>query len=269
MTLRSSLPSGPSVGHDRAVPTRVLTWNLQGREHPDLDEVAGVIEGFGPDVVALQEVHRRQVRALAERLGWASAWRFKHWSVVVRPEGLAVLAPAPAIDLATVHLAHRLRFWSWRRRIAVRATISGPDGPLALVATHLGAGVGDEERTRQARRTVDAVAAGPAEVVGACIVGDLNTHPGSPVLAAYGVAGFRDAWADARPDEPGATNWRPGPRDAAPTQRLDYVLVSDSLTVLEADVPAAGEPGARAWGELSDHLPVVVTLAARDVLRTG
>ena len=250
------------MGHDRGVPTRVLTWNLQGREDPDLDEVADAIAAFGPDVVALQEVHRRQARAIARRLGWVASWRFKHWSLVVRPEGLAVLTPAPAVDVATVHLAHRLRFWSWRRRIAIRATVAGPDGPLALVATHLGAGVGDEERTRQARRTVDAGVEG-SHGVGACIVGDLNTHPGSPVLAAYDAAGFRDAWADVRPDEPGATNWRPGPRDAAPTQRLDYVLVSGSLTVLVADVPGAGEAGARRWGALSDHLPVVVTLAPR------
>lgn len=241
--------------------TRILTWNIQGRERPDLAEVVAAIAAFRPDVVALQEVQRRQARAIAARLGWTVAWRFKHWSLVVRPEGLGVLVPGPTVDVATVHLARRFRFWSWRRRIAVRASVGGPDGPLTVVATHLGAGVGDVERARQAGRTVDAVAGGSSGVVGACVVGDLNTHPGSPVLAAYEVAGFRDAWAEVRSAEPGATNWRPGPRDGAPTQRLDYVLVSDSLAVLSAEVPSTGEPGARRWGELSDHLPVVVTVA--------
>lgn len=238
--------------------TRILTWNLQGRERPDLDEVADLIASFRPDVVALQEVQRRQARALAARLGWTVAWRVKHWSVVVPPEGLALLTPTPAGDLATVCLAHRWRFWSWRRRIAVRATVAGPDGSLAVVATHLGAGVDDAERSRQASRTVAAVQAGHAGRVGACILGDLNTRPGSAVLATYEAAGFRDAWAERHPGELGATNWRRGARDGAPTQRLDYVLVDGALEVDAADVPAADFGR---WGALSDHLPVVVTVS--------
>lgn len=240
--------------------TRILTWNLQGRERPDLDEVCDVIAAARPDVIALQEVQRHQARAIAARLGWSLAWRFKHWPLLVRPEGLALLAPGPLRDVGTIHLAHRLRFWSSRRRIAVRATTQSPDGTVAVVGTHLGAGVGDDERTRQARLTVEGLAAGPTTMPG-CVVGDLNTRPGSSVLAAYAEAGLRDAWDDARPGVPGPTNWAPGPRDAAPTQRLDYVLVTADLEVSSAWLPSPDEPGFRRYGALSDHLPLSVTVA--------
>lgn len=250
------------MGHDWPVPTRILTWNLQGRERPDLDEVARVIAAARADVVALQEVQRRQARALARRLGWTVAWRFKHWSVVVRPEGLALLAPGPLEGIARTHLAHRLRFWTWRRRIALRATIDGADGRVTVVGTHLGAGVGDGERSRQAQLTIGALrGAGPGG--GGCVVGDLNTHPGSSVLATYRKVGLRDAWDEARPGEPGPTNWAPGPRDVPPTQRLDYVLVTEDLEVVAADLPSSGDPGFDRYGPLSDHLPLTVTVARR------
>lgn len=250
------------MGHDWSVATRILTWNVQGRERPDLGAVADVIADAVPDVVALQEVQRKQARALAQRLGWSVEWRFKHWSLVVPPEGLALLSPRQLTQVRTVHLAHRLRFWSWRRRIAVRAAAEGPDGPVAVVGTHLGAGVGDDERARQADLTVAALGTG-SEVIGGVVVGDLNTHPGSTVLAAYAAAGLRDAWEEIRPGDPGPTNWAPGPRDDAPTQRLDYVLVTAGLDVLGASLPSAGEPGFERYGALSDHLPLAVTVAPR------
>lgn len=243
--------------------TRILTWNVQGREKPDLDAVAAVIGDSLPDLVALQEVQRGQARALARRLGWSLTWRFKHWSIVVPPEGLALLAPEPLADVVTVHLAHPFRVWSWRRRIAVRATAVGADGPFAVAATHLGAGVGDEERSRQAELVAGALRAGDGPTSPSCVVGDLNTHPGSAVLATFASHGLRDAWDDARPGEPGPTNWSPGPRDRPPDQRLDYALVDDGFAVVAVELPAAGEPGFERYGALSDHLPLTVTVTRR------
>lgn len=242
--------------------TRILTWNLQGRARPDLEAVAAELADALPDVVALQEVQRAQARWLAGRLGWSLVWRFKHWSVVVPAEGLALLSPAPLEDVATVHLAHPLRVWSWRRRIAVRATATTREGPLAVVGTHLGAGVGDAERARQARLVAGILDAGPVPASNGCVVGDLNTHPGSEVLATLAAHGLRDAWDDARPGDPGPTNW-PAARHRPPTQRLDYALVGDGLDVVDVSVPAFGDPGFERYGALSDHLPVTVTVAGR------
>lgn len=253
------------MGHDGPVVARILTWNLQGRERPDLERVVAELAGSRPDLVALQEVPRRQARWLAARLGWSLVWRFKHWSVVVPPEGLALLSPRPLTDVASVHLAHPLRVWSWRRRIAVRATVEVPDGPLTVVATHLGAGVGDPERVRQAELVVDLLRAGTVPVRQACVVGDLNTRPRSPVLAAFAAHGLRDAWAEVRPGEPGRTNWSTASRAGPPDQRLDYALVGAGLEVVDVEAPAFGTVGFERYGELSDHLPVSVTVARRSM----
>ena len=240
--------------------TRILTWNVQGRARPDLESLATVIADSLPDVVALQEVQRAQARWLAARLGWSHVWRFKHWPLVAPAEGLAVLSPTPPADVAMVHLAHPYRVWSWRRRIAVRAEVVTADGPIAVVATHLGAGVDDAERSRQAELAAGLLRAGRLPVPRGCVVGDLNTRPGSEVLDAFAAHGLRDAWGDAHPDEPGPTNWSRGPRDRAPDQRLDYALVGGDLEVVDVAVPSHGEPGFERYSALSDHLPVTVTV---------
>ena len=234
--------------HHAAMAVRVTTWNLQGRERPDLAEVAGVLRELAPDVVLLQEVRRRQARALAAELGWQVAWRWKHWPVVIPAEGLAVLAPS--MTAARSHpLAARWRFWSSRRRIAVQARVATPDRGLDVVDVHLGAGVGDDERVRQAGLVLG---------LGADVVaGDLNTSPGSTVLDGFAGAGFRDAWAEVFPGEAGPTNWH-GPRTRPPTQRLDYVLVGSRWHVLSAEVPDP-HPAVERFATLSDHLPVTVT----------
>lgn len=251
------------MGHDGAVATRILTWNVQGRERPDLEALATVLADALPDVVALQEVQRAQARWLSARLGWSLVWRCKHWPVVVPPEGLALLSPTPLTEVDTVRLAHPFRIWSWRRRIAVRGTVVTADGPVGVVGTHLGAGVDDVERARQAVLAAGLLGGASIRAGRGCVVGDLNTRPGSEVLATFATYGLRDAWDEVRPGEPGPTNWSRGPRDRPPTQRLDYALVGDAFDVVDVAVPAFGEPGFGRYGALSDHLPLTVTVVPR------
>lgn len=239
------------------MPIRVVTWNLKGREAPDLEAVAEVLSELRPDVLALQEVQRGQAIELARRLGWWWTWRFKHWPIVAAPEGLALLAPAPLTGERRLHLAGAARPWSWRRRIAVAGTLVTAEGAITVVGVHLGAGVGDDERARQARLAATLLD-GPG-----CVVGDLNTSPESIVLDAFAAHGLRDAWRNARPGELGATNWGRAPRREAPTKRLDYVLVTAGLAVVAAEVPRHGSAGFERFGRLSDHLPVTVDLAHR------
>lgn len=245
------------VGHDDVVAIRLVTWNLQGRERPDLAAVAAVLTALDVDVAVLQEVQRGQARRLASALGWSAAWRFKHWSIVVPPEGLAIVSRRSLVDVERLALAMPWSFWSWRRRIALAATLDGPER-VRVVNLHLGAGVTDAERSRQARRSMDVVGDVPA-----VIAGDLNVTPGSVVLRVYEDAGFVDAWSSTAGDEPGFTNWRTGPRTAPPTQRLDYVYVDDALVPVDAwlpdDIDAVGR-----FGALSDHLPLAVTLGRDD-----
>ena len=243
------------MGHHGAVPIRVTTWNLQGRARPDLGAVAEVLTELEPDVVLLQEVQRRQVERLSAALGWSSAWRWKHWPMVYPAEGLALLSPHALAEPHVVRLAGGW-FWSSRRRIAVVADV--PPLDLRVLCTHLGSGVGDDERRRQALRTVDVMGTGPA-VIG----GDLNTRPASVVIGAYERAGFRDGWAIVHGDVGGATNWAPGSRAEPPTQRLDYVLTGPGVEVVGAALPTPDEAVSR-FGRLSDHVPLTVEI--RDVV---
>lgn len=228
---------------------RLLTWNVQGRARPDLGALAAELEAAAAHVVVLQEVQRRQARHLAGALGLQVAWRFKHWPVVLRPEGLAILAPKRLRDVERIVLASGWRFWSSRRRVALAATTDG----LRVVDVHLGSGVDEDERARQASLVADR---------GDVVAGDLNTYPGSPTTDVLRRAGLRDAWAEVG-DGPGHTNWRRRDRTEPPVQRLDYVMVRDGWRVVGAHVPGTDAPGFERWGRLSDHLPVTVTLERR------
>jgi endonuclease/exonuclease/phosphatase family metal-dependent hydrolase len=228
----------------------VVTWNAQGGRGLDVARSAAALHELAPDVVLLQEIQRRQLGALRAALDALDAcWRFKHWPVPGRAEGLGVLAGVPMADTRVQVLAQRWRFWSWRRRIAVLTSLDVDGRTVRIADVHLGAGVTHEERGRQARLLLER-----ADGV-ALIAGDLNAEPGAPELLALSDAGWTDAEARVRPagtPRP-SSNWDPGPRTSAPTQRLDYVLVRAVTPVQHAYVP---DDWAR-WAELSDHLPVV------------
>lgn len=239
---------GVPTGHDGPV-TTVVTWNLQGRMQPDLGAVAAVLTSLEADVIALQEVQRDQAEALADALGHMVGWAFKHWPVVARPEGLALMAPV-FDQLERTVLAHRWQLWSWRRRVALSARILGDRG-FRIVDAHLGADVDDVERLRQAKIVLG------LDPRADFVVGDMNARPGGVVVEHLARAGYRDAWATCRGDEPGHTNWSLGPRDGAPDQRLDFVFVAEGWEVVDAEVAGPEWEGID-LAALSDHLPLRV-----------
>ncbi len=230
----------------------VVTWNAQGSHGLDVAAAAAGLEGFDPDIVLMQEVQRRQLGALGRALGpYEARWRFKHWSITLPAEGLGILSRLALTDVHVQTLAQRWRLWDWRRRIAVHARAAIGDGSVAVVDVHLGAGVTMDERVRQAE---DVMAHTTKDSI---IAGDLNGRPSSAVLAACARRGWRDAEHRIRAVAAcPATNWEPGPRTAPPTQRLDYLLVGDAITVEDAYVP--DDWGY--WAKLSDHVPVVARL---------
>jgi endonuclease/exonuclease/phosphatase family metal-dependent hydrolase len=228
----------------------VVTWNAQGSHGLDVPAAADALGALRPDVLLLQEVQRHQLVALAGAMAMPHArWWFKHWPVRIPAEGLGVAARFPLDRVETQTLARRWQPWSWRRRVAVHATVMARSGRVPVVDVHLGAGVTVEERIRQARSLLDRTQAD------AVVGGDLNAGPGSRELAILTATGRSDAEARCRaPGTPApATNWGPGPRTAPPTQRLDYVLVPDGVTVTDAFVPDDWA----CWAQLSDHVPVV------------
>jgi endonuclease/exonuclease/phosphatase family metal-dependent hydrolase len=254
----------------------VMTWNLKGHDGPDTDAVVDHARAAGADLVALQEVQRPQAQDVARGLDAASLrWGFKHWSLPIPPEGLAVIGVTRPVRVRTRALTFRFRPWSWRRRIFQVAAV-GLDGSgerrgrggrreptMVLANAHLSAYDEDDRREREAATIVRAMSAVPGPTV---VVGDLNDDPHAEVIGRFRQAGFRDTWAEANPDHDsaeGATNWHGWQRGTSkrPNRRLDYVLVPPGPEIRQVTVPRHGEHGFDRFTTVSDHLPVVATLA--------
>jgi len=242
----------------------VTTWNVQGHAGVNVPAAAAVLRRARPDVVALQEVQRGQARAVAAALGpsWRLAWGFKHWPVVARPEGVAVLTRHRLVG-SRVHVLRPAVPVRSHRRIALVADVlvDPPDGAdggrpaaglvarLRVASVHLSPEAGaDAMRLRELGRVA---AAGPTVVLGDLNVADLG--PLRPIVDAHG---WVDCWDPAA--GAGATHWAAGPRAGRPPDhRLDYVLVAAHLRVERAEVPTDDLDH---LGTLSDHLPVTVHL---------
>jgi len=244
-------------------PVRVLTWNVQGSAGVDVDAVARHIRAQSPDLVALQEVQRRQAARLGGALAMAGRrWAFKHWPIVHRAEGLAVLTPHRFLAAEPF----RIRggpIWSWRRRIGIDATVDTGAVIVRVLDVHLSPH-DDEARRTEARLLIDRAGRGvPAPLV----VGDLNDQPRRGAHAELLGGGWIDAWQRVHGDAAGATSWTSGDRRRRPpTQRLDHVLAPSGSVVEDATV--LDDP-LEQLGALSDHLPLMATVRLPEPGRTG
>ncbi len=220
---------------------RVLTWNVHGADHPNLDVISEIIAGYGPDVVALQEVQHGQTRGLARRLHWRALWTRKHYPysplVWWRTEGLALLTPHGIAEMVSASISPGVTTWTYRHRVVMAATVSRDGERLRVGNVHLATDDPDE-RIAQARRVVPIV----GDRRPAVVTGDLNAVDEVEVIREFNVLGLVD---------PGGDFSSPA---VAPRQRLDYVLVPESATITANLTPAGGEQ----WNDLSDHLPVLV-----------
>ncbi len=236
---------------------RIVTWNLQGSKGVDVSVIGGLLRAMtaGGDiqVVALQEVQRRQARALA--LAWgAKDWRWarKHLPygplVWWRAEGLAVLAIRDLDAHDVTPLTPGVRSWSYRRRILQFVRVDHPTVPVMVFNTHLASHDDPAVRADQAVIVAEAITAirRSDRTVAEVLTGDLNAPDEPATLAAFRAIDLHDAWPSTGGD-PGFTN-----PSGAPYQRLDYVLVSASIVITSADVAL----GVATWPMLSDHLPL-------------
>jgi endonuclease/exonuclease/phosphatase family metal-dependent hydrolase len=252
-------------------PIWLVTWNLQGAEGVDVEAVVERVTTLAdgvPDVVALQEVHRDQARAIATALGMDRTWAFKHWPIVRGVEGMAVLARGRVVRSRPV-IVHPAAPWSWRRRISVLAEVDVDGQPVRVADVHLSPHDLGSSRLKEVSITL-----GAARSLGwggdLLVVGDCNDLPGSPGPAGIAAAGFSDAWSITHPGattDDGPTNWTVGDRAGRPpTQRLDYIFLPPTWSCLELRTPSTTMStfdGWDDWSVLSDHLPVAARLERR------
>ncbi len=240
-----------------SVSFRVVTYNIAGGRYGEVDTLAALLASFDPDIVALQEVASNweeasrsvdQARALGQKLGmtpfFAPIYTVEDEVQGVRQFGLAVLTRHPVVRqvnhdltrLSTQEENPEPRPMPGFPEVVVR--IGGAD--VRVFDTHLDYRRDPAVRQQQVRDMLATIGDldGPT-----LLAGDLNAQPDAPELAPL-LAFLRDAWAET--DGPGFTI-----PTAAPTHRIDYVLLSSRCTARQAFVPDV---------QASDHRPVVADI---------
>jgi len=243
------------------MPMTLVTWNLQGSAGVDVEQVAASLRDAGASVVFLQEVGRRDATAISQALGAASVtWGFKHWPVIRRPEGMAVLGVVARVPATTMALTYRWRWWSWRRRIVQHARLVVDGMAISAVNAHLSPHGAEDLRRREVEQLLQCA----GDISRSIVAGDLNDGPRGPVVGRLANAGLRDARESATSRSGGDnTNWS-GTRSGPPDQCLDYVFHGEALQAVSLAVPSVPDAaGWTRWAALSDHLPVTVVLTAQ------
>lgn len=233
---------------------KIMTWNLQGSQRPNINKVAGKIEQFQPDVIAIQEIQKHQARSLSRRLDWSYVWAFKHNGygplLPRRAEGMAIMSRSPLINTGETTLSSGYGRFTYRRRIAMWATADIHGQQFTLFNTHLASDDNGDEGTTQAQRLREIIDThGQHPTV---IAGDFNDHQRPDIVNLLNSDKNHDAWTYALSrSRNGLTN-----PTKNPYQRLDHILVPRTFAVEHVEVPDTNND----WATLSDHLPAIATI---------
>jgi endonuclease/exonuclease/phosphatase (EEP) superfamily protein YafD len=215
---------------------RVVSLNVFIKSHQYVD-VAAMLDGEKPDVVALIEVNARWADALLPlRVRWPH--------VISEPReksfGMMLLSRAPILESSVVELGDT-------GRVTLRARIATPDGPITLLVFHPPPPMGPDRsrrRDEETRALAELVRAIEGPVL---VVGDFNCTPWS--------GHFRDLLRDSglRDSRKGFGVQASWPSPLLPLMiPIDHALVSDGVAVVDRRFgPRVG----------SDHLPLIVDVA--------
>lgn len=196
--------------------------------------IARVIQEQDPDVVCLQEVHRRlpwsglsdQPRLLARHTGLHVVF-LPNFRVGVGGYGNCVLSREP-VQSRMLHLLPSRK----EQRGAIAVDVPSNGTTFTVICTHFG--LDREERQAQAQR-LDGI--GRAARYPCLIAGDLNEGPEGAALRRLEEAGWRHAFPPVKPTF----------TSTAPRVRIDHVLMGTGVRC---------ERGWVSVSEASDHLPV-------------
>ena len=234
---------------------KFMTWNLQGSQRPNINQVADKIQQLQPDVIAIQEIQKHQARALSRSLGWSYMWAFKHNGygplLPRRAEGMAIMSRSLLTNAGKTTLSSGYGRFTYRRRIAMWANADIHGQQFTLFNTHLASDDNGDEGSTQAqrlRKIIDAHRQLPT-----VIAGDFNDYQRPDIVKILNGDKNHDAWTYAQSrSRNGLTN-----PTKNPYQRLDHILVPRTHTIACVEVPDTDQ----SWIELSDHLPVIATIS--------
>lgn len=220
---------------------RLMTWNIHGGVGPDrrfdLDRIAALVARHRPDILALQEIDTRGrgVDCLAPLQGLRIG-HFAEARTIAVPDGHyghALFSRWPTREVVLHDISVRRR----EPRIAIEVRIDTPQGPLHLVAAHLGLALLERRRQAMALAAMARRAGGMPTVM----MGDFNDW------FSFGLV--TRTLSRALPER---TTLRSFPA-CWPTLRLDriYCSIPGMLAASFAD----GEARAA-----SDHLPIIADI---------
>lgn len=240
------------------VSLRVMTYNIRSG-NGDLARTADAIRASAPDILALQEVdvhwaERSGFADQATELGQRLHMQVRFARIYRRP-GTDSAQPPREFGVA---LLSRYPIVAWRNDTLTRlstqdknpvpapmlglleARINVSGTAVRVFNTHLDYRSDPRVRQQQVREMLAYIGDSSVPTL---VFGDMNAKPDAPELQQL-LGRLHDAWPASA--GPGFTY----PAEA-PTERIDYVLVSRQFRVSSALVPVT---------EASDHRPVVVDL---------
>lgn len=222
---------------------RVLTYNVLSLR-ADFDALTRVVRTVRPDVLVAQEAPRR-VRWRAKCAAFARETGLLYTAGGRTAGGnLLLVAPRVALDEVAERRIPQPLGDPMRGIVGARLRL-GAD-TFAVVGCHLG--------LRAARRAAEVPkVVALAEELGRgaprVVAGDLNEEPTGPSWRAFAEAGYADVRGKDEPTFPAEQ----------PVKRIDAILPSTGLEVLEYGVPDAVTLRAD-LRRASDHLPVLARL---------
>jgi endonuclease/exonuclease/phosphatase family metal-dependent hydrolase len=266
-TLDAGMPAADG-GADLVVATFNLLSGVSGGQPQErLDLAAALLQGFNPDLVALQEATNDPLNGnlaedLADQLAMDVLWEPTH-EVLVYEEGPALLSRWPIDAPEAVALPHG-DLGGLTQRAVAGATLNTPFGPIRIGAAHMTISPEEDVKADQAKAAHDFVVGGLDGGIPGFLAGDLNATPDTLAMqflrgeashdGALGI--FADAWTTAQPGENGFTI----PSDG-PDRRIDYIYFTPNRgihptgCVVFGDVPTDGLYP-------SDHLGVVCSFSS-------
>lgn len=220
-------------------------YNFPLEDRIDFDVTANAIRKYDPDIVGLQEVRGKgenpkytdQAPELAARTemfyAFAPAFTVPHGG----PYGNALLSKYPILDVKTILIPVPDTGYYCEPRCILRAVLD-IGKPVTVFITHFG--LKPPEAENASASVVEALAGTSTPKI---LMGDFNLTPESPILDP-----IRISMADTADvfDSPKLSF----PSDA-PTQKIDYIFVSEDFNIISADIPEI---------VASDHRPYLAEL---------